>query len=200
MPKRPDLAARDPAAPSQSVGPTLDRAPRRTRTRAVQLTPDLLALMQPRPFDRLFVQWLSHPAMVQLACMDGRGWAMIDGGYVIGAAGVMEFWPGRGMVWMLVSTRATWRHFGEAVRLMTPILDELQTRKGFVRLEASTPRDWQRGQNFLKALGFVREDMWGMPHYQRGLTHALFARIRLPARDRAATPTLDRSPDVKRAA
>jgi hypothetical protein len=102
---------------------------------------------------------------------EGSGWAMIEGGYLLGAGGAVEVWPGRAVLWLLPSIFARRRHLAIAYRFARNWLAELDYR----RLEATATEP--SGCLFLARLGFIREATL-RAYGPDGADHALYARVK----------------------
>lgn len=144
--------------------------------RLVPLGPEHLAFLAPRPGDEWIARQFDNPALVKAVTAPGASFAMIDGGYVLGAGGVLPQWQGRALAWLLAGRFARPRHLALAARVAIPWLERLQADPRFARIEASTRCDRIAHCRFLEHLGFGLEGI--MRRYgPDGSDHALYARV-----------------------
>lgn len=122
--------------------------------RLVPLEPDLLRMLPLR--DPRFEPLLDAD-YVAAACAPGMGFAALDGGYILGAGGLVPIWRGRALAWMLPGLFARPRHLLEAARFGRGWLDHKQLFPEFRRLECQVLAGFARGRHFVEALGFVQE-------------------------------------------
>ncbi len=62
--------------------------------RFVALTPELLRLLPLR--DPRAAGWMTE-GYIAAACAPGLGWAALEGGYILGAGGLVPLWYGRAL-------------------------------------------------------------------------------------------------------
>ena len=104
----------------------------------------------------------------------GPAFTAFVGGRVVGCAGVIEHWPGRGVGWAMLAADIGPR-FVVLHRAVRRYLDSAAPR----RLEIVVQRDFTAGRRWALLLGFVRETPKGMGGYgPDGATYDLYARIR----------------------
>lgn len=144
--------------------------------RIVPLSAELLRLIEPR--DTAAAAAFGDRAVRRMTADCGLAIAMLDGGYVIGAGGVVPLeWAGRALAWMLISVFTRPRHLLRAAAVVPAWLDTLQARPELRRLEASAPAALERNCRFLERLGFAPEGL--MRGYgPDGADHMRFARVR----------------------
>lgn len=148
----------------------------RADARFVQLTPELLDLIELRKEDHEIARQLESPSLVVVVTAPGRSIALLEGDRVIGAGGVLPQWEGRALAWLLAGRYATRAHFALAARFARTWLDQLQADRRFARVDASTPAASLGHCHFLERLGFEREGV--MRRYGLdGADHALYARV-----------------------
>lgn len=151
---------------------------RRVAARLVPLRPELLALIPASPDQPLWSATLTAEIRGTL-CQPDLAFALLEGGYCIGAGGVLPMWPGRAIAWLVAGGDTTRWHLLHAVRLIRPWFDRLQRDPRFRRLECSVVEGFHRGARFAELLGFHREGF--MRHYgPDGAHHHLFARFGAP--------------------
>ncbi|HLG87054.1 MAG TPA: hypothetical protein VKZ79_07645 [Alphaproteobacteria bacterium] len=128
-----------------------------TGPRFVELTADLLRWLPVA--DRLGgpASVVSDDLVRRFAARPGFGFALLDSGYIVGAGGVMELWPGRGLVWMTPGIHAEWRHFRRALAHARRWLGALQASGRFRRLECTVDACDQAAYRWAHHLGFVLE-------------------------------------------
>lgn len=147
------------------------------RSRFVPLDATLLRLIVPRRDHLVTTEWLADPDEVARVTQHGLGWAMLEGGYVIGAGGIAPVWFGRAVVWLLPGENTEPRHLVVAYRFIRRWLDALQEFPAFRRIEAAVRFDFAEGHRFARGLGFRHEGLmrfWGPD----GTSHHLYARLR----------------------
>lgn len=114
-------------------------------------------------FDDAYVQALKGGGPAYTAEADGR---------VIACGGIMLQWPGRALVWSLLSRHAG-RHFVALHRCVSKRLDEANVR----RLEAVVDATFEPGHRWVRLLGFEREGLM-RGYAPDGRDHVLYARVR----------------------
>ncbi len=141
--------------------------------RFVGLTPELLRLLPLR--DPRAAGWMSSD-YIAAATVPGMGFAALDGGYVLGAGGLVRFWHGRALAWMLPGRFAELRHIREAARFARRWLDGMQRAPEFRRIECHVLAGFRPGMRFVRELGFTAEatlEAWDAD----GNDHVQFKRI-----------------------
>jgi hypothetical protein len=104
----------------------------------------------------------------------GPAFTALAGGRVLGCAGVVEHWPGRGVGWAMLAADIGPR-FVALHRAVRRYLERQAPR----RLEIAVQRDFAAGRRWALLLGFERETPGGMRGYgPDGATYDLYARIR----------------------
>lgn len=141
----------------------------------IPLDTTLLRLIPVHDESATTITMLRDPHIAATACV--HGWAMLDGGYVVGAGGLIPMWPGRAIAWILPSRDARPRHFVQLFRWAKGWLDEMQTQ--YRRIEASAVAGFGPGCRFLEHLGFRREGFMN-EFAPDGADHILYARIKWP--------------------
>lgn len=84
----------------------------------------------------------------------GLSFAAVDGGYLLGAGGVIQNWPGRAEAWMRVTTFARPRQIVAALCWVRFWFDRLQRDRAFRRLELHVRADVPYANSQARALGF----------------------------------------------
>lgn len=143
--------------------------------RFVALTPELLAMIPPREIEAAHAAKLAAPAAAALVCRHGI--AALDGGYVLGAGGVIPVDDsGRGLLWLMPGLFARPRHIVAAVPFAYAWLGRLIADGRFRRLEATSAH--APGCRLLAHLGFRCETPQPMRRYGLdGGDHWLFSRV-----------------------
>ena len=104
----------------------------------------------------------------------GPAFTALDGGRVVGCAGIIEHWPGRGVAWAMLAADIG-PGFVALHRAARRYLDLKAPR----RLEIAVERRFAAGRRWALLLGFERETPKGMRGYgPDGATYDLYARIR----------------------
>jgi hypothetical protein len=104
----------------------------------------------------------------------GPAFTALAAGRVLGCAGIVEHWPGRGVAWAMLAADIGPR-FVAVHRAARHYLEHAAPR----RLEIVVARDFAAGRRWALLLGFERETPDGMRGYgPDGATYDLYARIR----------------------
>lgn len=112
------------------------------------------------PFDPAHVKAMSPQSAqlgeVQMQALTGefgKAWTVMDvDRQIIGCGGVVDFWPGRGYAWALLSDQAN-RHLLSLTRLVRAYLDSLPHR----RIEMTVDAGFCDGCRWALILGFSLE-------------------------------------------
>lgn len=92
----------------------------------------------------------------------GTAHTVLDGFDVMCCCGVVSFWPGRGMIWSLISAKVNGRKLLELHRLITRHLRDSEQP---ARLEMVVDTDFAAGHRWARMLGFKHEahmPRWGL--------------------------------------
>jgi RimJ/RimL family protein N-acetyltransferase len=122
----------------------------------VELTPDLLNQLEVADCLKTAGTLMGSQEAIAYAAAPGQGLAMIEDGRVIGAAGVIPVWEGRGLCWFIPGLRMTRRHYGRALRRCQQQLAHL-TQAGFRRLDCTVGVNHAAGRRWAARIGFVVE-------------------------------------------
>lgn len=125
--------------------------------RLVPLTPELLAFAVALERDPLAAEMAEGESFARRALLPTLSFAMIRGGYVLGAGGLVPQWPGRAEAWLLVSRHARPRDIAHGTRQARVFFDKRQRQPAFRRIEAFIRADRVWNRSFADALGFVHE-------------------------------------------
>ena len=117
-----------------------------------------------------------RPYFDVVAGEDGAAHSIIQDGHLVLSAGVWQLWPGVGEAWLLPSARLLARPRGP-VRTVRRFLDEIAEREGYTRVQATTHADFERGERFLKWLGFEREGVL-RKFGPDGSDHKIYSRVK----------------------
>lgn len=144
-------------------------------SRLVPLDPLLLSLAVAQERDCVTAAFAAAPGYVAQA-LSGPAFALLDGGDLIGAGGLVPHWRGRAEGWWLTGQCARPRHLVRAVRLAREFLDASQCDPAFRRIEIFIRAGEPWASSFARALGFTCEgrlQAWD----PAGRDMVLFARI-----------------------
>lgn len=146
--------------------------------RFVPLTPALLAA----------VETAEPPVLGDVAalCLPGLASAALDGGIVLGAAGVAPLWPGRALCWTRLGSAIERGHWFQIMRFIVRRLDRLQRDPAFRRLEATVRSDFPRGCCFIERVGGFRKEGLMTAFAPDGADHWLYSRVAVPPAHLAA--------------
>lgn len=140
----------------------------------IPLTAELLRMADDLDRDRLAAK-ISN--ISPLHVKPDYSWAAVDGGYLLGAGGVISWWPGRAEAWMRVTTFARPRQVVAALRWGRAWLDDLQQSPSYRRLELHVRAGASFAETQARALGFAvpghLERAWGPD----GTDYILFDRV-----------------------
>ena len=150
--------------------------------RFVPMVPELFDLIPLS--DEFRAAHLGHEPTAQAAACTApnRAQAMLDGGRVMGAAGVMEVWPGRGYAWLLPGLWMERRHFVLAVAECRRAMLALETA-GMWRIECTVLSGQAARARFVERMGFVLEGTMRC-FGPDGADHDLWARLPATHRER----------------
>lgn len=144
--------------------------------RFVAMTPDLFAWLPPR--SEFAIQGVLDVAAAQRAvcAAPNVALAMLDGGRIMAAAGVVQIWPGRGTAWFQPGALMQQRHFGYALARCKRELIRLADDRMW-RVECTVRTDNEAGLRWATRLGFTWEGT--MTAYGPDKAdHELLARVR----------------------
>ncbi len=147
-------------------------------TRIVPLTKELLAgaLLEER--DPLAMRQAQHPFWWDQFLAEGSvGGALIGGGRVLAAAGLIPQVPGRALAWLMLSPAADRRARVLALRHVRGVMDRRQADPAFRRIEMFVRAAEPWCGSFGRIMGFEREGLlraWD----ELGRDYVLFARVR----------------------
>ena len=145
-------------------------------TRFVRLTPELLdlVLLANRKLD---MEGMGDTQAFRAYVLRQRvAIGIVDGGYVIGAGGLVQHWHGRVEGWWVMTRFATRRHLTQCTRHSTKIMDDLQTDPAYRRIEMTVRARHSWRHSFAESMGFKREatlSAWG----PEGEDWEMYARI-----------------------
>ena len=123
--------------------------------RLVKLDALLLQIAIAAERDPVVAEFASRESYPQTALSGPAAYAVIDGGTLVAAGGLILHWKGRAEAWSLVSRYARPRQLVQAIRMSRVVLDEVQRDGAFKRIEMLVRCDCAR--SFAKALGFAEE-------------------------------------------
>lgn len=95
------------------------------------------------------------------------------GARCVGAAGIIEIWPGRATAWALLSKQAA-PYMLQATRQVRSVLEMHKTN----RIEATVLCDYEMGHKWIRLLGFELEATRMKSYYPNGADVSLYARVR----------------------
>jgi len=122
--------------------------------------------------DRVF---MLRPEILEVLASNSFAISAHIAGRCVGAAGVVNLWPGRDACWMLLSDIKSLSHRNKLsiIRKIKAVLDVWPTP----RVEASVLCDFEAGHRFARVLGFVCEAEC-MKGYHLGKDASLYARVK----------------------
>jgi len=125
--------------------------------RFVRLTPELLdqVFLYNRRLDA--VELFNPASFKDRVLRQEIAVAAIDGGFVIGAGGLVIHWPGRAEGWWLMTSFANRRHLARCTHYSRRQLDRLITNPVYRRVEMIVKASHPWRETFAEALGFERE-------------------------------------------
>lgn len=149
------------------------------RPRFVPLDAATLASIAFRERDAGFARAVGEAGVAALLAQPGHAWAMLDGGYLLGAGGAIPLdVTGRGALWLTPSIFARPRHVALAVPFASVWIDDLLARGVFRRIEATARADMPQSGLLLRRLGFQCETPEPMRAYgPDGSAQFLFAKV-----------------------
>ena len=110
----------------------------------------------------------------------GLCFAALDGGYLLGAGGLVPLWHGRAEAWMQVTHLAERRHLAWATRAIAEFFAKRQRDPAFARIEIYIRADAPWRESFAGALG-VTEAHGPMRRWDvLGRDYFLYARVASP--------------------
>lgn len=95
-------------------------------------------------------------------------WSLVDGGRVLACGGVVEYWPGRGEAWALISNDCKSQFVG-MVKAARRILDWCAVDR--IEAAVSMGKGFHNGTRLLRFLGFDMGSSWFAPKYAPGGGH-----------------------------
>lgn len=132
--------------------------------RIVRLTPELLDLVIAHQRDPEMAPFIDTPHYRGRVLSQSYAYALIDGGYVVGAGGIVAHWHGRAEGWWLMSVFARPRHLAFFTRFTGEIALLAQQDPAFARLEMMVRASSTWRESFVRAIGFKWESTlrgWG---------------------------------------
>lgn len=87
-----------------------------------------------------------------VAAAPGQAFTVMDGETVLACGGAIELWPGRALIWSLVSDKAG-QHLRFIHRAVAGFLDQAP----WTRVEAHVDARFKQGVQWIRMLGFQRE-------------------------------------------
>lgn len=125
-------------------------------SRLVKLDKLLLALAVGQERDPVTAEFACRDAFAVQA-LSGPAYALIDGGELVGAGGLVPHWPGRAEGWWLTGKCARPRQLVKAVHLAREFLNARQRDPAFRRIEMFVRGEERWALTFAEALGFSLE-------------------------------------------
>ncbi len=114
--------------------------------------------------------WIDTDARI---IASGQAWTALVGGEVIGCAGVLPMWAGRGYLWALLS-----RHASRHMLALTRVIRERLPTLGYRRLELVVDAEFRDAFRWALMLGFDLETPEPMQGYSpAGKAAYQFARV-----------------------
>ena len=129
-----------------------------------------LALQPDQQAARVFI---SEPGYPEMLASTNAFTAIIDG-RIVGCAGIMELWKGRGMAWALLTGEIG----GENMRRIHFAVKRYLDASTFQRIEATCDVNFAQGHRWLRLLGFTMETPVMRRYRPDGGDEAMYVRIR----------------------
>lgn len=140
--------------------------------RIVELSPELLPLIRLTPESPVGIA--AHLPALAVA---GHGWAMLAGGLVVAAGGLVPQWPGRAVAWMLFGEAVRPRHRVAAFHFARAWMDAVQSEaKELRRIDCTVPLDFAAGHRYARRLGFKEEALF-VAYAPDGAAHVQYVRL-----------------------
>lgn len=118
-------------------------------------------------------QYMTDEQMVAIE-NGGWGWSGVyPDGFVVGCAGVIPLWQGRGMAWAYLSEAACKMEFLKVHRAVMNFLDSCYLH----RIEMTVDCDFEQGHRWARMLGFEMEAERMKGYRPDGGDCALYARV-----------------------
>ena len=111
--------------------------------------------------------------MIRTAAASGPAWTALDGGRVLGVAGLGQHWPGRSEAWCLIGRGVPPMAWVAIHRAVLRVLADA----GIRRVEATARQGFDGAGRWLKLLGFYPEGVMAA-YGPDGADHMRWARIR----------------------
>jgi hypothetical protein len=146
--------------------------------RIVPLTPEVLMLaLACMRGDELTLALHTEAWARKIIAPPSIAYAVLEGGYILGAGGLFQHWPGRGDMWMVVTRFARRRHLALGTRFARRVVDAAQAYADWRRVEVCLPLMAPWRKSFARALGFAGagqlQEAWGPD----GAAYVLYARV-----------------------
>ena len=142
--------------------------------RYVPLEPSLLRMALAAGADPIMAKMTIAASFTERA-LGGPGWIALRGGHVLGAGGIVPWWPGRAEAWLVTTVFARPRDIAHGLEVARDFLAEAQRQPEFQRIEA-----WLRAGPDVamgRALGLAREGR-ARAWWPGGDDAVLYARVR----------------------
>jgi hypothetical protein len=124
--------------------------------RFVALTPEIFRMM-PLPADLTGPGTLmGTPGAVEAAARSGYALALLDGGRIVAAGGLLPIWAGRGLCWFMPSIWMELRHYARVLHRCRRELVRLQA-EGFRRIDCTVGTTKAPAIRWAERLGFKCE-------------------------------------------
>lgn len=147
--------------------------------RLVRLHPELIDLLPVTDIWRGPNTLHDDPALRLLAC-GGHALALLDGGRVMAAGGVLRNWPGRGTAWLIPGAWMERRHWGFVLGACRDGLAALIAAGTYRRIEIAVDPRWPERTAWARRLGFDLEGRM-RAYLPDGGDNLLMARVAPPA-------------------
>lgn len=110
--------------------------------------------------------------MIRTAATSGPAWTAVQGGRVLGVAGLGQHWPGRSEAWCLLARDVPVMTWPAIHRVVLKVLASADIR----RIEATTRAGFAQGERWMRMLGFVSEGRLAA-YGPDGADHTKWARV-----------------------
>lgn len=115
-----------------------------------------------------------NPGLAKSLEIDRWSWTGIEDGVVLGCAGVLPIWQGRGMAWAYISDGVSKNRFLKVHRAVSNFLDGCHLH----RIEMTVDWGFDPAHRWARMLGFVMEAGCLRAYTPNGNDVSLYARIR----------------------
>jgi hypothetical protein len=99
---------------------------------------------------------------------------LTDAGELKGAAGVVQYWPGRGEAWAIFNSNCGTQDFLQIHTITKKFLADCPVK----RIEATVEFDFVNGHRWIQALGFICEAPLMRAYGPKGNNFSMYSKVR----------------------